>query len=155
MSLRNLQYELMLISRNYLKPHHGEEEVLDRSAYVLLSRLELGGPMSLKGLAAALGLDGSTIHRQTATLLHRGYLQHLAGAPGEVARRVGPTPGGLVALEESRKVFERGLHSVVGSWPGDKAARFEALLRDFNRQIEALEGTEWPRPDGATESGLP
>ena len=146
MSLTHLQYELMLFSRNYLKPHHSKERVLDRSAYVLLSRLEFSEPMTLKEISEALGLDASTIHRQSSSLFKAAHLEHVAPVSGQVARRVRPTAAGLAALAETRRIFEQGLASVVDTWPADKQEHFQSLLRDFNERVEALEGTSWPRP---------
>lgn len=146
MTLTHLQYELMLFSRNYLKPHHSKDQVLDRSAYVLLSRLEFAEPMTLKEISEALSLDASTIHRQSAALLKAEYLEHVAPGAGQVARRVRATASGLAALAETRRIFEQGLDSVVGNWPETKQEQFESLLRDFNQQVESLEGKSWPRP---------
>lgn len=148
MTLTHLQYELMLFSRNYLKPHHIKEQVLDRSAYVLLSRLEFAEPMTLKEISEALGLDASTIHRQSSALLKAAHLEHVAPGEGQVARRVRPTVTGLAALAQTRRIFEQGLESVVGNWPEVKQEQFESLLRDFNERVEALEGRSWPRPYG-------
>lgn len=141
-----MQYELMLFSRNFMKPHHADEVVLERSAYVLLCRLEHVAPMTLKEISIALGLDASTIHRQTAALLTQDYLQYAPNNAGEVARRVAPTSAGLAALGKARAVLESGLRDVVGDWPEGKKEQFVDLLRDFNRQVETLEGKAWPRP---------
>lgn len=145
MSLERMQYELMLFSRNYTKPHHTDEAVLERSAYVLLCRLENAAPMTLKEISEALGLDASTIHRQVAALLRHGHLDYARQPPGEVARRVAPTAAGRNALAQTRAILERGLRSVVGDWPEAKRQQFEGLLLDFNMQVEALEGKSWPR----------
>ena len=39
---------------------------LERSAYLVLRRLRIEGPMSIGELSEAFGLDNSTVHRQTA-----------------------------------------------------------------------------------------
>lgn len=146
MSLKQMQYELMLFSRNYMRPHHADGAVLERSAYVLLCRLEHVAPMTLKEISEALGLDASTIHRQVAALLRHEHLEYARQAAGEVARRVTPSKAGLAALAETRTIFERGLDSVVGDWPESKKQQFVDLLMDFNLQVETLEGKAWPRP---------
>lgn len=69
-----LSYEHMLSSRYALHnaPPHGREWSLDRSAALLLSRMDVEGAMSVSELAEALDLDISTIHRQVAAAMKSG-----------------------------------------------------------------------------------
>jgi DNA-binding MarR family transcriptional regulator len=143
--LKQMQYELMLISRYQLRPSHKDEPTMDRSAYVLLNRLELAAPMTLKELAHALRLDVSTVHRQLGALLRAGHVAYVAGAAGEVARRIAPTPAGLAALIDTRASYEDGLRSVVADWPREQQRQFMLLLRQFNQQVETMEDAPWPR----------
>lgn len=143
--LKSMQYELMLFSRYQLRPFYHDDPALERSAYVLLNRLEPVGPMTLKELSRALRLDTSTIHRQVGMLLRHDHVCYVAGTPGEVARRIAPTTAGIDALIATRKVYEEGLNRVVGNWPETKQAQFMELLRDFNQDVEGLEETSWPR----------
>lgn len=143
--LEQLEYELMLLARHALRPYHRHEEVLDRSALVLLSRLENVPPMTLKELAAALRLDASTVHRQVAALLRTEMLAYAPNDGGELARRVTPTPAGHAALAENREMYTRAVDRVVGGWSLKKKGELWALLRDFNSEVEQLEGSPWPR----------
>lgn len=151
-SVQQMQCELMLLSRHQLRPHSGEVPLIERSAYLLLSRLELVDPMTLKELSNALRLDSSTVHRQLAALLRSGHVEYVRGAAGEVARRVAPTPAGLAALIQTRANNEVGLRSVVGNWPEDKRQQFLALLREFNQDVETLEGAPWPRQESLVQT---
>lgn len=146
MSLKIMQYELMLMSRKYMKPLDAGDVMLERSAYVLLCRLEHAAPMTLKEISEALGLDASTINRQVAASLRQAHLEYVPNSTGQAARRVVPTKSGLAAMVETRRIFERGLEKVVGDWPEPKKQQFIDLLLDFNHQVEALEGNAWPRP---------
>lgn len=143
--LERMEYELMLFSRYYLRPQHGAEGMLDRSAFVLLSRLENVPAMTLKELAATLRLDVSTVHRQVAALLRTELLDYAPNDGGELARRVAPTQAGRAALGESRKVYAEGIDRVTSDWPESKREQFLDLLKDFNQGVEALEGSPWPR----------
>ena len=145
-ALKRMQYELMLISRYQLRPSHKDEPTMDRSAYVLLSRLELATPMTIKELAHALRLDISTVHRQLGALLRTGHVAYVAGVAGEVARRIAPTPAGRAALIDTRASYEDGLNSVVADWPEERQRQFTALLREFNQGVETMEDAPWPRP---------
>lgn len=143
--LQEMQYELMLFFRYQLRPRDQGSPALERSAHVLLSRLERSEPMTLKELSQALRLDASTIHRQVAALLRHDHVAYVAGAAGEVARRISPTEAGLAALRETRRAHEQGLGDVVGDWPREKQQAFLGMLRDFNESVERIENTPWPR----------
>ncbi len=145
--LGQLEYELMLMARYALRPHHRQGEVLDRSAMVLLSRLENVPPMTLKELACALRLDGSTVHRQSAALLRAALLDYAPRDGGEVARRVTPTEAGITALGNTRRIYEQGLEGVVRDWPDERRSQLVSMLQAFNEDVERLEGALWPRSE--------
>ncbi|PYI66842.1 MarR family transcriptional regulator [Arthrobacter livingstonensis] len=143
----------MLLARHALRPHRGDA-VLDRSAMVLLSRLESVPPMTLKELACALRLDGSTVHRQTAALLRAGLLAYAPRDGGEVARRVAPTEAGRAALAGSREIYEQGLEGVVRHWPEERRRQLVDILQAFNQEVEGLEGGPWPRSQTGRRAGV-
>lgn len=152
-SVRQLQCELMLLSRYQLRPQPRDVPMIERSAYLLLSRLELVDPMTLKELSHALRLDTSTVHRQLGALLRLGYVEYVLGAAGEVARRVAPTKEGLAALVQTRSSNEAGLRDVVGTWPEEKRQQLMLLLREFNQDVETIEDAPWPRLGDAPPQG--
>jgi hypothetical protein len=60
----------MLLGRHILAfQGRRDAEGLDRSGYILLSRIRVEGPISIGELSEALRLDASTLNRQTAALL--------------------------------------------------------------------------------------
>lgn len=143
----DIQYELTLLSRHYMhtqevRPHHA----LDLSAYVLLSRLELEQPMSLKELATAFRLDVSTVNRQVSALARKEFVDFVLDPGGGSARKVRPTAIGLEALESDRRRSSSGLERVMEHWPDRDRRQLCALLMRFNQDIERLEGMPWPRP---------
>ncbi|MDN5813821.1 MAG: MarR family winged helix-turn-helix transcriptional regulator [Micrococcaceae bacterium] len=144
-ALREMQYELMLFFRHQLRPHHQGGPALERSAYVLLNRLEHCDPMTLKELSRALRLDASTIHRQVGALIRHDHVAYVPGVAGEVARRIAPTGAGIEALLETRRSYEQGLREVVADWPQEKQRAFSGMLRDFNQNVERIEESPWPR----------
>ncbi|MGP5607592.1 MarR family winged helix-turn-helix transcriptional regulator [Arthrobacter rhombi] len=144
-ALQEMQYELMLFFRYQLRPHHKSSPALERSAYVLLNRLERSDPMTLKELSQALRLDASTIHRQVGALIRHEHVAYVPGVAGEVARRIAPTEAGIEALLETRRSYEQGLRDVVADWPQEKQRAFSGLLRDFNENVERIEEAPWPR----------
>ena len=96
-----IEFETMILGRhlrlNSPRPRRSTGH-LDTSAYILLSRLSMEGPLSIGQLSDALGLDTSTLHRQTTAILGGG--RTAGGRGGHGLRRSGPArivdyPGGL------------------------------------------------------------
>lgn len=145
--LERLERELMLVARHQVMarrdPAGGR---LEKSAYLLLTRIEADGAMSIGQLAEAFGLDTSTVNRQTAALLRAGLAERVADPDGGMARKLRITGAGKDRLAADRAVHLEGLGRVLADWTPREIGQFEDVLTRFNRSIEALEGREWPRP---------
>lgn len=140
----DLEYELILLSRHSLQ--RSRRQQLDRSAYIVLGRLELDGAMSLRELSAAFGLDISTVNRQVGMLERKSLVERVEDPAGGVARKVRPTELGLERLRVDRETSCDGVRKVVHDWPEAQVELLRGLLREFNGGIEHLEGQRWPRP---------
>ncbi|KAA0023957.1 MarR family winged helix-turn-helix transcriptional regulator [Antrihabitans cavernicola] len=146
-----LEYELTLFSRHYLAAaQHRPAQVLDRSAYLILSRLELDIALSFKEIAEAFRLDVSTVNRQVGSMLKHGLVERVVDPKGGVARKVQATEAGLAALRADREQSRQGVAKVVAEWDDHEVEQMHALITKFNRSIEALENNRWPRPSQAT-----
>ncbi len=145
----DIEFELTLMSRYHTMSRQRGDQKLERSAYLILGRLELEPPMSLKELAEAFRLDISTINRQVGALQRNGFVERLADPDGGVARKIRPTAKGLTQLHEDRDLNRHGIGSVLERWSGDDIRDLRDLLTRFNRDIEQIEGQLWPRPDAA------
>ncbi|TDD46015.1 MarR family transcriptional regulator [Nonomuraea terrae] len=148
-STRSIEYETMLLGRHRaltaprLRDDGGH---LERSAYILLSRLELTGPMSIGQLSDAFRLDPSTLNRQTSAMLRAGLVERIPDPEGGIARKFRVTAEGEHRLRVEREQNVRSLEKVLADWPHEDVAAFAAYLRRFNSDIERLEGRTWPRP---------
>ncbi len=142
-------YEHMLLSRGALQgtPAHGRDFAIDRSATVLLARLEASGPMSVGELADAFGLDVSTVHRQVAAAMKAGLIERLPDPAGGPARKHRPTPLGSERLHEEFTGRTQAVERVTAEWSDDDVAQLTMLLRRFNEDAEAVRGQPWPRPE--------
>ncbi|MDT9688988.1 MarR family transcriptional regulator [Streptomyces sp. P9(2023)] len=152
-----IEFETMLVGRHshLFNPRaRGAGGRLDRSAYVLLSRIEIDGPLSIGQLTEAFGLDTSTLNRQTAAMLKAGVVERIADPEGGIARKFSITAEGRRRLDSDRAANVHGLERVLADWTPDEVADFAAYLRRFNGDIERLEGRPWPRPetDGTRET---
>lgn len=142
--LGELERELTLLARHYMYVSRSGQK-LDRSAYLLLTRLDAGGPLTLKELAHAFRVDISTINRQTGAMLRHGLVERFPDPEGGMARKLRPTALGLERLAEDREQGRTGVERVIGGWPAERVADLTRLLTAFNKDIEELEGAAWPR----------
>ncbi|MGW3956476.1 MarR family winged helix-turn-helix transcriptional regulator [Streptomyces sp. NPDC004752] len=145
-----IERELLILTRHrdMSSPRgvRGGDE-LDRSAYVLLSRLEAQGPMSVPDFVEAFGLAASTFTRQTSALLRQGLVERTLDPAGGPARKYRITEEGLRRLAVQRAAMADGLAQVVADWTAERRRRFIADLRRFNSDIERLTHRPWPRTD--------
>ncbi|NUR91446.1 MAG: MarR family transcriptional regulator [Nonomuraea sp.] len=139
-----IEYETMLLGRHRLRTERGR---LDRSAYIVLSRILLEGPMSIGQLSEAFGLDPSTLNRQTSAMLRAGLLERIPDPEGGIARKFRVTQEGERLFAAEREKNTRGLERVTDGWSREDLDAFAAYLRRFNGDIEQLEGRTWPRPN--------
>ncbi|MFJ9576566.1 MarR family winged helix-turn-helix transcriptional regulator [Streptomyces sp. NPDC101191] len=144
-----IEFETMLLGRHshlYAPRSRAAGGNLDRSAYVLLSRIRMDGPMSISQLTEAFGLDTSTLNRQTAAMLRAGVVERIPDPDGGIARKFRITEEGEQRLDADRDFNIRGLERVLADWTPEEVADFAAALQRFNRDIERLDGRPWPRP---------
>lgn len=150
-----LAYEQMLASRHALQnlPAHEREWELDRSATVLLSRLESQQPMSVGELAEAFGLDVSTVHRQIAAAMKAGLIERIPDPAGGHARKHRPTEEGLNRLHSELEYRAHTLSRATEDWREGELETLVALLNKYNQSMEKLRGQHWPRPYPTAETG--
>jgi DNA-binding MarR family transcriptional regulator len=144
---RDLELELLLLGRHtaIVANDVATGPRLDRSAYLLLTRLELSGAMTLKELADALRLDASTVSRQTAAIVKAGLAERIPGTVEQIARRYRPTARGLAELHADRTERLAQLGDLLVDWDPRDRRRLVGALRMFNEQIEHAQDMRWPR----------
>ena len=144
-----IEYETMLLGRHSppafprAKRDGGH---LDRSAYILLNRIRMEGPMSIGQFSEATGLDVSTLNRQTSGMLRAGLVERIPDPEGGIARKFRISEEGERRLDAERAANIRGLEKVLADWAPEDVATFADYLKRFNTDIEHLEGRPWPRP---------
>lgn len=141
----SIERELLILTRHLDMTSPHREGRLDRSARVILSRLEVQGAMSVAELVAAFGLASSTINRQTSALLRDGLVERILDPEGTIARKFRITEEGARRLKADREVLTAGLAVVLADWPASRLDRFIDDLRRFNTDIERVTGRPWPR----------
>lgn len=145
-----VEFETMLLGRHMMmQSPHPRRAVghLDASAYTLLSRISVEGPMSIGELSAAFGLDASTLQRQTAAMLREGLVDRIPDPDGGMARKFRMADEGARRLRLHREENIGGLGRIVADWSPEDVAEFAGWLQRFNNDIERLSGRLWPRPE--------
>ncbi|MFD7640029.1 MarR family winged helix-turn-helix transcriptional regulator [Kitasatospora sp. NPDC059795] len=104
----------------------------DRATFLLLDQLAAGGPANVKTLAAALGVDSSTVTRQAAPLLRERLLARVPYPADRRAVRLALTPLGAGRLAQVREQRLRLVAELTAAWTADERAVFCALLERFN-----------------------
>lgn len=145
MPLDRIEFETMLLGRYMSLLASRGNGRLDRSAYILLSRIEAEGPMSISQLSDAFGLDSSTLNRQTAAMLRAGVVDRIPDPAGGIARKFAITAEGERRLATDRAENLHGLSRVLEDWTPEEAAQLADCLGRLNRDIERLDGRPWPR----------
>lgn len=154
-NLRDLERELMVLTRRHVFPgpaRHPDARTLERSAYVLLSRIEASGPMTIGQLADAFCLDVSTVNRQAAAMLAASLVERIPDPDGGMARKLAITAEGARRLDADRAVVLDKLGGFVDGWTDDEVRSLADMLSRFNVGIERLEGRPWPRPERVASS---
>ncbi|MER5747246.1 MarR family winged helix-turn-helix transcriptional regulator [Streptomyces sp. NPDC059913] len=152
--LNDFERELTLLSRHFVAsrgPRSGQS--LDRSAYVLLTRLEAGEPLTLKQLAHTFQVGISTINRQVSAMLRKDLVERIPDPDGGMARKYRPTALGLERLRADRAIGLEGVARLIGAtgWTEQRTRDFVTLLGELNQGIERLEGLALARSEqGAT-----
>ncbi|MEU6036721.1 MarR family transcriptional regulator [Actinomadura sp. NPDC047616] len=143
-----IEFETMLLSRHSLAARRAQRDsgLLERSAYLLLSRIRMEGPMSIRQLSEAFDLDVSTLNRQTAAMTRAGLVERIPDPDGGMARKFRITPEGERRLDDDRDHIVRSLDKVLADWAPEDLAAFAGYLKRFNTDIERLGGRPWPRP---------
>ncbi|MGO4616426.1 MarR family winged helix-turn-helix transcriptional regulator [Nocardia sp. 2YAB30] len=146
-ALTRLAFELSLLARHFpaaLPRRPGFQ--LDRSAYLILTRLELDAPLSLRELSEAFQLDISTINRQVGAMLKQGLVDRVPDPDGGIARKIRASAKGLELLAADRAQSRQGIGSVVADWADADVDQLSRLIARFNQSVEHIEDNPWPRP---------
>ncbi|WP_369199803.1 MarR family winged helix-turn-helix transcriptional regulator [Streptomyces sp. PU-14G] len=156
--LIELERELTLLSRHFVAsrgPRAGQ--ALERSAYVLLTRLEAGEPLTLKELAHTFQVDVSTINRQVSAMLRKNLVERIPDPDGGMARKYRPTALGLERLRADREISLEGAARLIEAteWTGKTTEHFLTLLSQLNQSIERLEGLALARSRQASAPSDP
>lgn len=146
--LETLQHQVALFARRAEQTRLGGvgqvRNSMDRAAYLLLNRLDQEGPMGVKALAAAMGIDSSTVTRQVAPLVDSGMVKRTSHPEDGRAVVLQLSPRGQGRLEEVRSSRRDLMALVTEDWTAEERDAFCTLLTRFNSALSALQTTPHP-----------
>ena len=142
-----MEFESMLFVRHLtLTAARRTARNIDRSAYTILTCLDESREMSMAELSETLGLDTSTLSRQTSAMLQAGLIERIPDPNGGIARKFRSTAEGSERLHDACEANAQLLQEVTADWSPHEVDNFAHLLGRFNRGIELLDQRPWPRP---------
>ena len=104
---------------------------VDPAVYTCLFRLVADGPMRSGALAESVYSDPSTVSRQVAHLVERGFVERLADPGDGRASVLAVTDAGREHAEQSRRRRNENLGRVIADWPTADRQDFVRLLERF------------------------
>ena len=120
-SLEVIELELaVLIRRITSYSTHKKIGKLDRSAYLILHQIAVGGAAGVKTLAGEFQLDISTVSRQAAALEHKGYLYKTPDPTDGRAYTFQITELGIKELNEDKQARMKRAKEVTKNWTDEE-----------------------------------
>jgi DNA-binding MarR family transcriptional regulator len=111
------------------------EAGIDRACYVLLRALERIGPASINTLAAAVGLDGSTVTRQVSSMKELGLVERRTNPGDRRSCIISPTTEGRNVMRHVRRLRRSNVDAVTGDWNDEDRTTLGRLLAKLNDSI--------------------
>lgn len=145
-----IAYEVILLTRYAAQnlPAIKRETIMDRSALILLSRLDAQGPMTVNELAEAFGLNVSTVHRQLKAAIANDLIETIED-PENPAKLHRPTANGMDTLDRELSARREDLAKIYKDWDAQDIKDFARLMLKHNKSLESYLELPWPRPNKA------
>ncbi len=112
---------------------------LDRASYLAARTLEATGPISLKALAAKLGVDASTMTRQIATMEAAGLLHRDADPDDGRVSLIELSSAGRRKMRIVQRARRERIQHLFAGWTEHEQLEFGQLLRRFNDAVSDTE----------------
>jgi DNA-binding MarR family transcriptional regulator len=136
-----IERQLTVLLRKSVRIHlttQSGDVSLERSAYGIMCQLADDGPQRLGALAAAFGLDPSTITRQVRDLENAGFAFRETDPSDRRAYVLDLTATGRDVLKRSREHRRSRLGDALSSWSSRDLSDFGRLLQEFNTSMDRL-----------------
>jgi DNA-binding MarR family transcriptional regulator len=138
---KQIEQQLTVLFRRVQRIHlstSSGDVALERSAYGIMCKLADEGPQRLGTLAAAFGLDPSTITRQVHALEEIDLAYRMSDPSDRRASILDLSDHGREALEESRTYRRSRVKQALADWSEGDRDDFARLLHRFNDAMDDL-----------------
>jgi DNA-binding MarR family transcriptional regulator len=112
---------------------------LDRASYLAARTLDATGAISLKDLAARLGVDASTMTRQIATMETAGLLHRYADPHDGRVSVIELSAAGRRKMRAVQRARRERIQDLFAGWTKREQLEFGQLLARFNDAVGATE----------------
>lgn len=110
---------------------------LQSSTYLMLTWLEVHGPMRASEIAGAFGIDKGAISRQVQHLLELGLVDRTPDPDDGRATLVSVTAAARTRLAEVKETNRAWLDDKLHDLPDEELAQFVALLSRYNAALDS------------------
>lgn len=142
-----IETELLMLARWLEAVQRRQHYPMERAAYLLLRRLQAHGPQRVAQLAAALGLDGSTVTRQLAALDHAGHIRRTTHPTDARATVVEATAAGRAAADRLRRHRQERIAGHFAGWSGADRRALRDMLHRLNEVLRRVATSPAASPD--------
>jgi len=129
----------------------GDDNGVERAAYVLLARLVIDGPHRSNALAEAVHSDPSTVSRQIAALVRIGYVERRSDPADGRACLLAATDEGHRVFEANRESRNREISRITSDWDEADRERLVELMDRFTTALENHQPHDVPARQGVEE----
>ncbi|QWI73107.1 MarR family transcriptional regulator (plasmid) [Bacillus mycoides] len=113
-----------------------ETRSMDRSAYLVMKKLESEGPLPISVIAHAFGVNVSTISRQMQNLKSNGWVTSFSDKKDARVSLVNLTKQGLDILTATKIKRVETYSDLLSDWTEEDIQTFTTLLSKLNISIE-------------------
>jgi DNA-binding MarR family transcriptional regulator len=104
---------------------------LTTNAYSLLSRLEREGAQTVGSLAAGLAMDRTTLSREIAPLVERGYVDYRPGEHDRRQRVLAVTRSGAALVKRAKPLWAKAQAELATTFGSERTDGLMSELHDL------------------------
>jgi DNA-binding MarR family transcriptional regulator len=133
-TFEKIEHEIALLVRltTALSPKLGE---LDRSGYILLSKLDNSNPLAINVIAEELKLDVSTASRQIARLEAKGFIKRFPDQKNGRTSLIEITLKGKEVFHRVKQARNNAYAEILRDWSHEELENLNTALARLNQAL--------------------
>ena len=132
-----IEVQAAVLTRNFelLRRRSDFAAEMDRAGYLLLLALDSLGASDIGTLAAALGLDPSTVGRQVAAAEGKGLVTRHPDPQDRRRSVVSPSEEGVARMTELSAARRRRTQEMLAHWSPEDRAQLARMFTLYNEEV--------------------